>query len=640
MSTRHPQEHEDLRWPHAQPDDIWPLDGKLPYPADPYPADPSPAASDGLGPNHAAPHREPAPGREQARPRPAQQAWDGGAAGHEDGWKSDPGASPGSDDDEDYEWIRYLGGGRSAQAKPSAAPPSRPARQGRGKPERSRRSSRTAQPRDNAPQRPVQAPGDADPGYGQRAYTDLGSAQPGNADPGSAPPGNAAPGFAPPGFAPPGTAPPGTAAPGFASPGTAATGFAPSGSARPGGGRGSHRGNGRAGNASPATRPVPGDRDDLEDGGFGNVADPSATVPELSKRQEPRARPPSRRPRREAKAREQDQREQQRLQQQQVEQERRELQRLQQKQLEQDQREQQRLQQKQLEQERREQQARVQEARERDQRERQQREQERRERDAREQAERKREAREQKARQQKQRPRKQRTPVQRTPEQRTPVQRTPERSQPTRSEAATEPVQSAQRIRSSRRSRRGLSRRILWLTAGALLVVVAVTAAVIKSGVRSGSATAHVLMTPPRLGAYARSQALAGAMDAQSLRNGIVRQSGGEAKNVVDAVYQQTAGPAAKTGPQIVLFIGGNLAGTSASAFITSFTGNLKGAVTISPGSLGGEAACLPGVKGRLSECAWADNDTFGVIASPTLSAAVLAGQLRQMRPLLERAAK
>jgi hypothetical protein len=129
-------------------------------------------------------------------------------------------------------------------------------------------------------------------------------------------------------------------------------------------------------------------------------------------------------------------------------------------------------------------------------------------------------------------------------------------------------------------------------------------------------------------------------MNAEALRAGIVRRSSGEARNVVDAVYQGTKGSTAAAGPPIILFIGGNLAGTSPDGFINSFTGQLKGAVTISPGSLGGAAACVPSVAGRLAECAWADNDTFGVFASPNLGEAALAGELRQMRPLVEHPAR
>jgi hypothetical protein len=211
-----------------------------------------------------------------------------------------------------------------------------------------------------------------------------------------------------------------------------------------------------------------------------------------------------------------------------------------------------------------------------------------------------------------------------------------------RSAAGTKPAQPAvQRVRSSRRSHRLSSRQRLWLTAGVIIVIIIIAAAGTAFALRPvSSGPAHVLATPPRLGAYVKDQKLADGIDAGALKAGIVAKSGGEAKNVVDAVYEETTGPGTASGPVIILFIGGNLSGTSPESFIASFTGKLKGAVPASSGSLGGDAACVPSIAGHPAECAWADNDTFGVIASPTLGAAALANELRLMRPLVEHAAR
>ena len=64
--------------------------------------------------------------------------------------------------------------------------------------------------------------------------------------------------------------------------------------------------------------------------------------------------------------------------------------------------------------------------------------------------------------------------------------------------------------------------------------------------------------------------------------------------------------------------------------------GKVPEAQTTSAGSLGGAAACVPSLNGRLAECVWADDDTFGVVASQTLSAPGLANELRQIRPMVE----
>ena len=154
---------------------------------------------------------------------------------------------------------------------------------------------------------------------------------------------------------------------------------------------------------------------------------------------------------------------------------------------------------------------------------------------------------------------------------------------------------------------------------------------------RSGSGgVTHVLTTPANLGDFSKQPKLAEQMHAAALRSQILRESAGGAANVVYAVYEDSTGPAAASGPQIVLFIGGNLKGASDGSVISTFTGKVEGSETTSAGSLGGAAACVPSVDGRLAECVWADDDTFGVVASQTLSPTRLASEMRQMRPMIE----
>jgi hypothetical protein len=176
----------------------------------------------------------------------------------------------------------------------------------------------------------------------------------------------------------------------------------------------------------------------------------------------------------------------------------------------------------------------------------------------------------------------------------------------------------------------------VFAVAGAAAVVAG--AAVFVLG-RSGSGPAHTVTTPTALGPYTEQSQLAVQMHAAALRQQIISGSAGEAHNVVYAVYEDTAGSGGTSGPQIILFIGGNLSGTSAGSFISTFTGKLQGAVTTSAGSLGGAAACVPSVDGRVAECVWADNNTFGVVASQTLGTTGLANEMRQMRPLVEHVA-
>ena len=149
---------------------------------------------------------------------------------------------------------------------------------------------------------------------------------------------------------------------------------------------------------------------------------------------------------------------------------------------------------------------------------------------------------------------------------------------------------------------------------------------------------AHAISVPQRLAGYVQQPTLLVSSGATALRGKIVASSGGEATHVVDAVYEDSASGSAKSF-QIVVFVGGNLAG-SAGSFIDSLTQALPGAFTISPGSLQGKAACIPSRFGRPAECAWADNDTFGVLVAPGLNAAALGTALRQMRPFIEHVVK
>jgi len=178
-----------------------------------------------------------------------------------------------------------------------------------------------------------------------------------------------------------------------------------------------------------------------------------------------------------------------------------------------------------------------------------------------------------------------------------------------------------------------VSAKILIMLGSAIVAALAVVAYVVLKPQAS-----HVVSTPASLGGYVRQQANATADD---LRHRIVAAAGGAVKSVVAATYRRTTGPGTTKGPQILVFIGGNLAGgASADSLISAYMARLRGAVPTSAGRLGGKAACAPGSTGGPAECAWADNDTFGVIVSATLSSASLADVMRQIRPLVEHTAR
>ena len=199
-----------------------------------------------------------------------------------------------------------------------------------------------------------------------------------------------------------------------------------------------------------------------------------------------------------------------------------------------------------------------------------------------------------------------------------------------------QPTQRAARAKARRRHRTLL--RVVGLVS-AVAVVPATAAVVVRSGLLRSSGPDHTISVPANLLGYTLEPTLAKGMNAQALRADIVEKGNGEASHVVDGVYEDNAVSGTKSSPRIILFIGGNLSG-SASSFIASFTGQLPGAVATSAGKLGGQAACVPGTSRRPAECAWADNDTFGLFASPALSASALGNDMRAMRPLVEHRAK
>jgi hypothetical protein len=198
--------------------------------------------------------------------------------------------------------------------------------------------------------------------------------------------------------------------------------------------------------------------------------------------------------------------------------------------------------------------------------------------------------------------------------------------------------------RAARYGARSGKRRVRVLLIGVVAVVVVAAAAVAAlKFVSGGSGESHVLVAPSRLASYVRRPQLEQQMNAKALQEQVIAKSAGQASHVVSAVYENSAGLSGTVPPQIFLFIGGNLAGVSPAGFISSFTAQFKGASATTPGSLGGQAACVNArgsATGSVALCTWADGDTFGVMASPTMSLSQLAAQMRAIRPSVERPAK
>jgi hypothetical protein len=154
------------------------------------------------------------------------------------------------------------------------------------------------------------------------------------------------------------------------------------------------------------------------------------------------------------------------------------------------------------------------------------------------------------------------------------------------------------------------------------------------------SGPAHTISTPAQLGSYARNPSLEKELNVNGLREQFVKDSSGQASDVLSAVYAQgnvTPGPGGN--PQIFAFVGGHLANGDPASSMASFERAYPSAQVVSAGSLGGEAACVTATANKKSGamCVWFDNDSFGALVSPTMSAAKLANTLDTVRPGIER---
>jgi hypothetical protein len=191
-----------------------------------------------------------------------------------------------------------------------------------------------------------------------------------------------------------------------------------------------------------------------------------------------------------------------------------------------------------------------------------------------------------------------------------------------------------------RRGRSGDRRQ--WMALGAIAVVAAgAIGGVLMKYVFSGpSGPAHQVVAPKSVDGYTRSANLEKQLDVASEAQKVAKASSGQASGVQYGVYQMgsisVSADAANT--QMFMFVGGKLSGADPGASIANFEQTYPGSVAVSPGSLGGQAACTEThLNGQsASMCVWFDNDTFGTVVSPTMTTAKLGSTMDAVRPSLE----
>jgi hypothetical protein len=177
---------------------------------------------------------------------------------------------------------------------------------------------------------------------------------------------------------------------------------------------------------------------------------------------------------------------------------------------------------------------------------------------------------------------------------------------------------------------------------GAIAVVAAgaIGGVLVKYVFSGPSGPAHQVVAPQAVDGYTRSANLEKQLDVAGEAQKVAGASSGQASNVRYGVYQM--GPISRSvdasNTQMFMFVGGKLAGADPGASITNFEQTYPGSAAVSPGSLGGQAACTEThLNGQsASMCVWFDNDTFGAVVSPTMTTAKLASTMDTVRPSLE----
>jgi hypothetical protein len=202
----------------------------------------------------------------------------------------------------------------------------------------------------------------------------------------------------------------------------------------------------------------------------------------------------------------------------------------------------------------------------------------------------------------------------------------------------------ARRAIGKRRGRSGDRRQ--WMALGAIAVVAAgaIGGVLMKYVFAGPSGPAHTVVAPQSADGYARSANLEKQLNVAGEAAKVAKASSGQASDPAYGVYQKgsitSVTEAANT--QMFMFVGGKLSGADPTASIENFEHSYAGSAAVSPGALGGQAACTEThLNGQsASMCVWFDNDTFGALVSPTMTTAKLASTMDAVRPSLELYAK
>ena len=185
-------------------------------------------------------------------------------------------------------------------------------------------------------------------------------------------------------------------------------------------------------------------------------------------------------------------------------------------------------------------------------------------------------------------------------------------------------------IEPSRRRRR-------WLVLGVAGVVAAGAIVGILMSGSPGGGVAHTVVMPAALGAYKWAPDLEKNAGLPVLAASAAEIGGGQVSGSRARAYERP-GPGGGS-PQLLEVIGGRLPSAPPASSVITLIRKYPSARVVPAGPMGGSAACFEQTAetaDSVAMCAWSDNDTFGILVSPTLNASSLANLMVQDRPLIE----
>lgn len=197
-------------------------------------------------------------------------------------------------------------------------------------------------------------------------------------------------------------------------------------------------------------------------------------------------------------------------------------------------------------------------------------------------------------------------------------------------------VQPAPVRRSAGRRRGRSSDHRLWI---GLVGVVAVTAGaifgILKVTAPHSAGPAHTLGMPQRIGIFSQDPSQGKKLGLAGFTQRFAQL--GHTTDTMSAAFS-AAKTASGLPSSVMMVIEGHLANDNAVDSMKDFMKSYPGAVAVPAGPLGGQAACvsLNTAQGPMAMCAWFDNDTIGMVMSPTVAAHELANSMPSFRSAVE----